>query len=128
MLDTHIWLWWTGRHADRMPARWDDMIARADAVGVSAVSLLEVAMLAARGRIVLGLDVLGWFERATNGQGIEVLPLTGPVCVRAAGLGQHHRDPFDRVIIATALDAGGQLMSVDSNFKRYDELRGVLVE
>ena len=128
VIDTHIWLWWTARQEERLPSGWFGRIQSAESVGVSAVSLLEVAMLTARGRIALGMDVLDWFERASTGQGIEVVPLSGRISARAAGLPQHHKDPFDRVIIATALESGTSLMSVDSHFKRYDELRGVLLD
>jgi len=55
------------------------------------------------------------------------LPINQYIAVLAANLPDHHRDPADRIIIATAITYGAQLMSFDKQFLEYDELHGLLL-
>lgn len=59
--------------------------------------------------------------------GIEALPVTCEIGRRAVTLPEHHKDPADRLIIATSLHHGARLASVDSMFDRYSELNGNLL-
>ncbi len=108
VVDTHVRLWWTQDASLEIPAavlsRLHDPAA---AVGISALSSLEVAMLAQRGRIVLDRPARDWMGWSIAQLGLSVLPLTPAIAARAAALPPLHRDPVDRVIIATAheLDA-----------------------
>ncbi|MCY7369058.1 MAG: PIN domain-containing protein, partial [Chamaesiphon sp.] len=63
-----------------------------------------------------------WFETSLTNVGIELFPITELVTVRAVELSPIHKDPFDRLIIATALVYEAKLASVDSVFFRYPEL------
>lgn len=69
-----------------------------------------------------------WFEAALAPAGIELLPLTANVTFRAVELSPVHKDPFDRMIIATALSYGAKLASVDRLFGQYKELKGCLLD
>ncbi len=77
--------------------------------------------------IELNLPIREWFERALDGSRIELLALTPDIAARAVQLTDHHRDPFDRIVIATALELNGQLASVDGKFPAYPELAGCLL-
>lgn len=70
---------------------------------------------------------MGWVTLATEGSGVEVLPTDKAIAIRAALLSQHHADPMDRAIIATAAEHQAQLMSMDQKFSLYEELDGLLV-
>jgi len=102
------------------------MIDRSDQVAVSAVSSWEVAYLAKRSRIILPLPVDEWLQAALDDSGITSLPLTAKMALRAANLADIHRDPADRFIIATAIETGATLLTLDSLFKNYPELNGLL--
>ena len=54
--------------------------------------------------------------------GISLIPITPSVAIAAAELPEHHKDPQDRIIIATALTHGGFLMSSDHYFSQYEEI------
>jgi PIN domain nuclease of toxin-antitoxin system len=58
---------------------------------------------------------------------VELLPLTPAIAARAVELPDMHRDPFDRIIIATALEMDARLASVDGRFVSYTELAGRLI-
>lgn len=59
---------------------------------------------------------------------IELFPLTEAIAARAVDLSPVHRDPFDRLIIATALEYDAKLASVDSLFSQYSELDACLMK
>ncbi|MBK1725429.1 hypothetical protein CKO23_25415 [Thiocystis violacea] len=87
----------------------------------------EVAWLAHHGRIELPKDEDAWFEKALGGSGIALLPITPAIARTAVQLPEHHRDPQDRLIIATALAYQATLISVDEKFPLYSELAGALL-
>lgn len=62
-----------------------------------------------------------------NNSGVNLLPLTPEIAVRAVSLPEHHSDPQDRLIIATALCCGADLMSLDQKFPLYKELDGKIL-
>lgn len=127
VLDSHIWFWWINLEHHRLPASVLAAIENAPSVGVSPVSCFELALAHRRGRLELSLPVREWFALALSGSGIELLPLTPAISARAVDLPDVHRDPFDRIIIATALELNGQLASVDGHFAGYPELAGRLI-
>ena len=126
VLDTHIWLWWMS-NAEELKPEWKKRIDMVPEVGVSAISLFEVAWLAQRERIDLGCATDWWFEQALGGSNIQLLPITPSIAIQATNLPEHHRDPQDRLIIATAIEHQAELISADSKFKLYRELSGLLL-
>jgi PIN domain nuclease of toxin-antitoxin system len=127
VLDTHIWLWWVNKNIDFLGQARNNLVQCADIVCVSAISCFEVAWLDAHGRIKLPCDRTSWFERALEGSDINLLPVTPEVAGTAVDLPEHHTDPQDRIIIATAVCYDTQLMSADSKFSKYKEIAERLV-
>ena len=127
VLDTHIWIWWLSLDGKPLKQSWRDAITTADAVGVSAISCFEVAWLVHHGRVEIPVALDEWFEAALGGSGILLLPITPRVAQLAVELPEHHRDPQDRIIIATAMVNDAQLISVDGHFPAYEELAGRLL-
>ena len=126
VLDTHIWIWWLhGDHPSLKPT-FRRAIAEANDICVAAVSCFEVAWLVTRKRVEIegGLDE--WFDRALAGSGVRLLPVTPRIARLAAELPSHHGDPFDRIIIATAVANDAKLLSADSKFPAYEVLTGRL--
>lgn len=128
VLDTHVWLWWINRDATRLKPAWTARIESAELVGVSAISCFEVAWLIHHGRIELPTPEDEWFDKALPGSGITLLPITPQIARTAVQLPEHHRDPQDRLIIATALIHDATLISVDDKFLHYAELSGHLLQ
>ncbi len=128
VLDTHIWLWWVNQDEQRLRPAWRSRINNEKQVGVSAISCFEVAWLERHGRITLSCPREEWFSKALDGSGILLLPVTSDIASRAVDLPEHHRDPQDRIVIATALSLDGMLISEDAKFPLYQELAGRLIE
>jgi PIN domain nuclease of toxin-antitoxin system len=127
LLDTHIWIWWLSLDEKSCKKRWREAIENADAIGVSAISCFEVAWLVNRGRVEIPVALDAWFEAALDGSGVRLLPITPHIARLAVELPEHHRDPQDRIIIATAIANDAQLISADSHFPVYEELAGKLI-
>jgi PIN domain nuclease of toxin-antitoxin system len=118
-LDTHTWLWWVQGVSASLPAKAAERIRTADVVAVASVSCLEVAWLAKKGRIVLPGTVESFFDEALGKAGLQLLPLTPSIAAKSAALPDIHRDPIDRVIVATAIEHGAELLSKDELIARY---------
>ncbi len=127
VLDTHIWHWWANQIPGRLSVKLIDVIERTDDLAVSAMSCFEMAWLVRHGRIELGCEFAQWLEDLEASECIRILPVTSPIASLAVALPEHHKDPQDRLIIATAIVHDAQLMSFDGNFPLYQELQGRLI-
>ena len=123
LLDTHAWIWW--ENADpklsRAAAR---ALTAAKEVGVAAVSCWELAMLVARGRLRLDRDATRWMTESLARPNVVLMPLTPEIAVRAAAFGDAlHGDPMDRILAATAIQHGLQLVTKDERVRGLPGLR-----
>jgi len=122
LLDTHVWLWLEAG-SDELRAGDRASIARALGAGrlhISAISLWELALLASRRRIVLGKPINLWFEAALADPGPIVQPVGVRVAIESCELpGTFHRDPVDRMIVATARVIDATLMTRDRAILDY---------
>jgi PIN domain nuclease of toxin-antitoxin system len=113
LLDTHVLIWWDeGR---RLAAEARRAIADADSVYVSAASAWEIAIKIGLGR----LRPIRTVEQAVDESGFLELPVTFRHAERVGGLPPHHRDPFDRLLIAQAEVEELMLVTRDPVFARY---------
>ena len=128
ILDTHIWVRWVDPEANPLPVRILEHIESTDQLAVSAITCWEVAWLVRRNRLNLLPDLASWFELALDGSGVLCIPISQPIAICAANLPEHHRDPADRLIIATAIQQHASLISLDSDFAAYDDLDGYLIQ
>jgi PIN domain nuclease of toxin-antitoxin system len=127
VLDTHIWVWLINGDFDRFPSSWIKQFELAESIGVSPLSCYEVAFAHQRGRLELSYAPEEWIKRALKPAKIDLFPITPQITLKAVNLSAIHKDPFDRLIIATALEYGAKLASIDSLFPKYPELDGVLM-
>jgi PIN domain nuclease of toxin-antitoxin system len=128
VLDTHIWFWFISQEFERFPSAWRDLIETADQVRVSAISCYEIALAQQKGRLELPCSALEWFRDALEPAGITIFALSPEIVCRAVDLSPIHKDPFDRLIIATALEREAKLASVDGLFSQYSELDAYLMK
>lgn len=124
LLDTHIWVRWQNA-PETLPPKILSRIAESDALAVSAISCWEVAMLARKNRIELSIPIDEWIEEALAYTD-ACLSIDRGILLLAANLPEHHRDPADRIIIATTIIYQAKLISLDAQFPAYTELKGLL--
>ncbi|SDJ75485.1 type II toxin-antitoxin system VapC family toxin [Streptomyces indicus] len=115
LLDTHVLLWWLDDSAE-LTDDIKELLDTEPAVYVSAVSPWEIAIKQGLGKLD-GPDDLA--ERARDSQ-FTALPITAGHGVRAGRLPNHHRDPFDRLLVAQAQIEGMTLLTRDQWIPQYD--------
>ncbi len=128
LLDTHSWLWWLSdpRLLSRAAKKAVEKAITEEGALVSSISVWEVAMLVARGRLELTLATEEWISQAEREPGIRFAPITNRVALRAVELpGSFHPDPADRLIVATALVHGATVVSKDEKIRAYRHVRSI---
>ncbi|MGI8622471.1 MAG: type II toxin-antitoxin system VapC family toxin [Solirubrobacteraceae bacterium] len=117
LLDTHVVLWWMTGDTGRISRAAVQAIGAENArIVVSAVSVWEVAIKRRLGRLDAPDDLLPQLERAR----VELLPISARHADRVATLPPHHRDPFDRLLVAQAASEALALVTADESLRRYD--------
>jgi PIN domain nuclease of toxin-antitoxin system len=116
LLDTHSFIW-LARGDQRLSKAVIDLVSDPDAViYLSVVSRWEIALKQRTDMYLLPRP----FETIFASTGFKPLNLDFNVPSQIAELPYHHKDPFDRLIIAQALDSGFKLVSRDGNIQKYD--------
>lgn len=114
--DTHAWVWWvSSRNLLSSAAR--SALDSADSVGVSTITLLQIAALATRRRIEIDMSARDWIEAAVHRSGTIVLPLEKGVAIEAGSLIREFGDPADRIIVATAMSHSAPLVTKDKRIR-----------
>jgi PIN domain nuclease of toxin-antitoxin system len=114
LLDTHVFIWWTGGKPIA-PAAAEAIRAPDNEVVISAASVWEAELKAASGKLMLDADL----ETEPAQHGIRSLDISVAHAVKAARLPPHHGDPFDRMLVAQAQLEGLTIVSRDPVFTAY---------
>jgi PIN domain nuclease of toxin-antitoxin system len=121
LLDTHAWIWWVDQDA-RLGAKTIavlDSLSRDQRPFLCDISLWEVAMLVERGRIELDLPLGEWLDAAAHPRSVQIVSITQRIAVAVASLpDRFHRDPADRLIVATSRALGIPVLSHDRLINR----------
>jgi len=122
LLDTHVWLWWLlgqPQLAVRERDALDRLAAAGTPPGLSAISLWEAQMLAARGRLSIDAPLTHWLPTAAAAETVTVLPLDVAAILALDALPKgFHGDPADRIIVATARAHDLPLATRDGSIRR----------
>ena len=128
LLDTHIALWLdSGSLLLRQSTRsfLDQHWQNGGTVLLSAVSAWEIALLVDTERLELDLPVHAWLERFVARPGIEAVPLNHTAAALSYQMRNlEHRDPADRLLIATAIELGCPLVTYDMRISRFASQHG----
>jgi PIN domain nuclease of toxin-antitoxin system len=123
LLDTHIWLWYAEGNAERLTAagvRLLDQARLAEGLRISSLSIWELGVRHAAGRIQLSLPLRDWVREALAPAGITLIPLDAESAAESTLLpGGAHPDPARRFLIATARTQGLVLATRDEAIIRY---------
>jgi PIN domain nuclease of toxin-antitoxin system len=127
ILDTQVWVWWVNNDALLPPTlRGYLQVNEKHGFGVSAISCLEVARLVSAGRLVLPVGLDQWLDDALRYPGVSLLPLTPRVCVVSTQLPDpFHRDPADRIVVATATTENAPVATTDRKILAYPHVQRV---
>jgi len=120
LLDTHVWLWWL-TNPDRLSRPADAALRSPDnRLHLSPASTWELVVKSATGRLEIEGSVGALLEEAIIASGVQPLPIEHSHALQLAQLPPHHRDPFDRMLIAQAQVDRLVLVSADRQLADYD--------
>jgi PIN domain nuclease of toxin-antitoxin system len=128
VLDTHALVWWvTGDPTLSKKAK--SAIERELAGGeilVSSISAWEIAMLVEREKLVLSMDVGSWLAAVADIGAVRFVPVDPEIAVKSVELpGEFHKDPADRMIVATARKFSVSLVTKDEKIRGYAHVKTI---
>jgi len=120
LIDTHCWLWWNGD-----PGRLSDNARRVIADGdneilFSTASAWEISIKYGLGKLKLPASPEKYLPMRLSSNRMQLLPMLLHHVLAVGALPRHHRDPFDRVLIAQAQQEDLTVITADEAFHRYD--------
>ncbi|MGB0722917.1 MAG: type II toxin-antitoxin system VapC family toxin [Gammaproteobacteria bacterium] len=116
LLDTHVFLWAIAQ-PDKLSAHHTLALETpTNSVFLSSISVAEIVIKASIGKLDADFDIAA----AAQAAGFETLTFSVDAAQRLKTLPLHHRDPFDRMLIAQAMHTGYTLVTVDRKFAAYD--------
>ena len=128
VLDTHTLIWWvTGDPTLSKKAK--AAIEREKLGGeiiISSISAWEIAMLVERERLFLSMDVDSWLATVAEIEAVHFLPVDVEVATKSVDLpGEFHKDPADRMIVATARKLAVPLVTKDEKIRAYAHVKTI---
>lgn len=120
LLDTHCWLWLVSEPERLPPSLVERLRDPATEPLLSAASVWELAIKASIDRIELPAPVETWVPEVMGVSGVAPLDVRLVHVLRVSRLPLHHRDPFDRLLVAQALEERIPLVTADRQLERYE--------
>jgi PIN domain nuclease of toxin-antitoxin system len=119
VIDTHVFLWAIS-NPDRLSSRAQEIIRdERNDVLLSMASAWEITVKSSLGKLDVPRPAVEFVHRQLAKHRIGLLPLQFSHLSALEGLPWHHRDPFDRLLVAQCLDEGASLITVDVQLRRY---------
>lgn len=128
LLDTHILVWFLD-NSNELSSKIKNRIetaANQNSIFLSAISIWEIAQLESKKRIQTEFGIEEYVQRICDIQGINLAPLTPDICCLGANLPNFHKDPSDRIIVATSLILNAKLVTSDRHIIGYPKLRNLI--
>jgi len=120
LLDTHAFLWWMTADPRLAEAARDQIEDGETYVAISAAVIWEISIKRARGKLDAPPGLEEQLGAHLETQGFAPLPIRLEHAFRAGALPPHHRDPFDRMLVAQAQLEGLTIVTRDRNIPRYE--------
>jgi PIN domain nuclease of toxin-antitoxin system len=119
LFDTHAFIWW-----DAEPAKLSRRVLhlcedRSNSLILSVASVWEMQVKGQLGKLTLTAPLSELIEHQKNTNGFEILPITLPHIIQLSNLPLHHKDPFDRLLIAQAILEDALFLTNDPEVRLY---------
>lgn len=128
LLDTHALIWWfEGSPRLSLAAKAAiENARRLSRVTISSLSCWEIALLNAHGRIDLSAELHDWITAIEKLRRVRFIPVNNDIAIASVALpGQFHKDPADRIIVATAITMNIPLVTVDQKIRAYPHVQTI---
>ena len=128
VLDTHAWVWFISNPEllSERAKRYLDAAVEEKAIMISSISVWEVALLIAKKRLILTLELSDWIAKSEMLPFFKFIPVDNSVAIKSVNLPQPlHSDPADRIIIATAISLGAPIVTKDEKILNYSQVQTI---
>jgi PIN domain nuclease of toxin-antitoxin system len=119
LLDTHVFIWWADDPEKLSPAALAALEDEANELLLSVASVWEMQIKIQLGKLKLSLPLKDLINNQQETNNLTVSPVTLPQVLALEALPFHHKDPFDRLLIAQGIEEGLTLVTADSQFSAY---------
>jgi PIN domain nuclease of toxin-antitoxin system len=120
LLDTQVWIWMRNAPTRLSPRARRILTTERNELVLSAATPWEIAIKVAIGKLRLPCSVEEFVSTRASATRVTPLPITQVHAIESAGLPPHHRDPFDRVLVAQARLEHIPILSTDHGLEAYD--------
>ena len=127
LLDTHTWIW-SHSATKLLSDNVKNLIKKTqtDQRTIASISIWEFAMMVTKGRINVKIDPKRWLNNAIGNSGLRVIELTPEIAMESCNLpGSFHKDPADRIIVATARTYNLTLLTKDRKIIEYPHVKAI---
>ena len=128
VLDTHALVWWVAGDSTlskKAKAAIERELSGGEII-VSAISAWEIAMLVEREKLVLSMDVGSWLATVAAVEAVRFMPVDAEIAIKSVDLpGDFHKDPADRMIVATARKLAVPLVTKDEKIRSYAHVKTI---
>jgi PIN domain nuclease of toxin-antitoxin system len=129
VLDTHALIWWVSGDSSQLSKAAVDVISTEQKNGeilISSISCWEIAMLIAKDRIAISMDVDAWLNLVKQIDSVRFVSVDNEIAVKSTELpGEFHKDPADRMIVATARKFAASLVTADEKILSYPHVKTI---
>jgi PIN domain nuclease of toxin-antitoxin system len=119
LLDTHIFIWWADKPEKLSPAVLSALEDETNELLLSVASVWEMQLKMQLGKLKLSLPLQELIRNQQETNDLNVSPVALPHVLALDALPFHHKDPFDRLLIAQSIVEGLTIVSADSQFSAY---------
>ncbi len=119
LIDTHVFIWWTSNPQKLSPYVYNLLVDANTETILSIASIWEMQIKLSLGKLTFATALPELVEDELKRNQIELLPINLAHIYALSALPNHHRDPFDRLLIAQAINEGLALVSIDEKFAHY---------
>jgi PIN domain nuclease of toxin-antitoxin system len=119
LLDTHIFIWWANQPDKLSQAALSALQDEANELLLSVATVWEMQIKIQLAKLKLSLPLNELVESQQEINNLKILPVALNHVLALDALPYHHKDPFDRLLIAQSLEEGATLVSTDSKFSEY---------
>ncbi len=119
LLDTHVFMWWDSEPVKLSPRALELFQDKASTILLSVASIWEIQVKAQLGKLKLRMPLMDVIDLQQDVNKFEVLSIELAHVLALDKLPLHHKDPFDRLLIAQAMVEDAALITADPVLKRY---------
>jgi PIN domain nuclease of toxin-antitoxin system len=119
LLDTHVFIWWADHPEKLSPAALSALEDEANELLLSVASVWEMQIKIQLGKLKLSLPLKELIKNQQDTNALTVSPVTLTHVLALDALPFHHKDPFDRLLVAQSIEEGLTLVTADSQFSNY---------